>query len=62
MWDQSADWSAFVAGQRTRCVSEQRALSHQRYGADQIPRFLDEAGWPSRPPVLLHAEVAPGTC
>jgi hypothetical protein len=52
---------AFVAGQRA-VYREQRAPSYQRYGADQIPRFLDEAGWPSRPPVLLHAEVAPGTC
>jgi hygromycin-B 7''-O-kinase len=52
-----ADWPAFVAGQRARCVSEQRALGLPELWADQIPGFLDEVPLPSRPPVLLHTEV-----
>jgi hygromycin-B 7''-O-kinase len=46
-----------VAGQRARCVSEQRALSAPALSADQIPRFLGGAGSASRPPALLHTEV-----
>jgi len=52
-----AVWPAFVAGQRARCVSDQRALSWPALWADQIPRFLDGSELPSRPPVLLHTEV-----
>ena len=52
-----ADWPAFGAGQRARCVSGQRALSAPALWADQIPWFLDGAELPSRPPVPLHTEV-----
>lgn len=51
-----ADWPAFVAGQRARCVSEQRALGLPVLWADQIPGFLNGVELPSRPPVL-HTEV-----
>jgi hygromycin-B 7''-O-kinase len=49
--------AAFVAGQRARCVSEQRGLGLPELWADQIPRFLDEVPLLSQPPVLLHTEV-----
>jgi len=52
-----AGWPAFVAGQRARCVSGQRALSLPALWADQIPRFPGGAELPSRPRVLLHTEV-----
>jgi hygromycin-B 7''-O-kinase len=55
------DWLAFVAGQRARCVSEQRALGLPAHWADQLAGFLDEValppGPPAGPPVLLHTEV-----
>jgi hypothetical protein len=46
-----------VAGQCARRVSEPRTLSLPAPWADQIPRFLDGAALPSRPPVLLHDVV-----
>jgi hygromycin-B 7''-O-kinase len=49
--------ASFVAGQRARCVSEQRALSLPALWADQIPRFPGGVELPSRPPVLLHTEI-----
>ena len=51
------DWPAFVAGQRARCVSEQRALGLPTRWADQIPEFLDAVALPSGPPALLHTEI-----
>jgi hygromycin-B 7''-O-kinase len=54
--------AAFVAGQRARCVSEQRGLGLPELWADQIPRFLDEVPLLSQPPVLLHTEVMRDTC
>jgi hygromycin-B 7''-O-kinase len=51
------DWPAFVARQRAEVVSEQLGLGLPRAWADQIPGFLDGAGLPVRPPVLLHTEV-----
>lgn len=52
-----ADWPAFVARQRTQCVSEQRALGLPGLWTDQLAGFLDEVALPSGPPVLLHTEV-----
>ena len=52
-----ADWPAFVARQRARCVSEQRDLGLPALWADQIPGYLDAIALPSGPPVLLHTEI-----
>jgi hygromycin-B 7''-O-kinase len=52
-----ADWSGFVAHQRAKCVSEQRALGLPALWADQITAFLDAVALPSRPSVLLHTEI-----
>jgi Phosphotransferase enzyme family len=42
-----ADWPAFTAGQRARCVSEQRTLSVPALWAHQIPRFLEGVAVPA---------------
>jgi len=55
-------WPAFVAGQRARCVSEQRARSLPAPRADQIPRLLDGVELPSRPRVLLQPRSCASTC
>ncbi len=52
-----ADWPTFVAAQRARCASEQRALGLPALWADQVPGFLAAVALPSAPPVLLHTEV-----
>jgi hygromycin-B 7''-O-kinase len=58
VWDQlSAGDRDRLAGQRARCVNEQRGLGLPALWADQVPGFLDEVALPSRPPVLLHTEV-----
>jgi hygromycin-B 7''-O-kinase len=54
---QPANWPAFVAHQRERCASEQRALGLPALWADQIPEFLDAVTLPAGAPVLLHTEV-----
>jgi hygromycin-B 7''-O-kinase len=51
------DWPAFVARQRSECVSEQRSYGLPEPWAGQLAGFLDEVTLPTGPPVLLHTEV-----
>ena len=51
------DWPVFVAGQRARCVREQRKLGLARTWLEQYPAFLDRVPLRVGPPVLLHTEI-----
>ena len=51
------DWPAFVAGQRARCVREQREVGLAHAWLEQYPAFLDRVPLRDGPPVLLHTEI-----
>jgi hygromycin-B 7''-O-kinase len=51
------DWAAFVAGQRSRCVEQQRDLGLGPAWLEQYPAYLDAVRLREGSPVLLHTEI-----
>lgn len=54
---QPDDWAAFVAGQRAKCIEQQRKYELDERWLEQIPEFLDSVDLGQERAVLLHTEV-----